>query len=87
MLVSAVLLGTALGVLTACGSANGKDGKDKQDQPQSVPVEVAPPTVGPIVAVYSGTAPVEAAQESRVVAKVGGEVRQILVEEGSRVRA
>jgi len=87
LIASTLLLGTALGGLAACGSANGKDDKDKQGQPQAVPVEVAAPTVGPIVAVYSGTAPVEAAQESRVVAKVGGEVRQILVEEGSRVRA
>lgn len=75
-------------LLSGCDQASGKsDDKDKKDEAPAVPVEVASPTRGDIVAVYSGTAPVEAAQEARVVAKVGGEVRQLLVEEGTRVRA
>ena len=40
-----------------------------------------------MVAVYSGTAPIEAHDEAEVVAKVGGEVRQIFVEEGDNVAA
>ncbi len=40
-----------------------------------------------MVAVYSGTAPIEAHDEAVVVAKVGGEVRQIYVEEGDTVKA
>jgi membrane fusion protein (multidrug efflux system) len=40
-----------------------------------------------MVAVYSGTAPIEAHEEAQVVAKVGGEVRQIYVEEGDTVTA
>jgi membrane fusion protein, multidrug efflux system len=39
-----------------------------------------------MVAVYSGTAPIEAHEEAVVVAKVGGEVRQIYVEEGDAVQ-
>ena len=35
-----------------------------------------------MLAVYSGTAPIEAHEEAEVIAKVGGEVRQIYVEEG-----
>jgi len=40
-----------------------------------------------MLAVYSGTAPIEAHEEAEVVAKVGGEVRQIFVEEGDAVKA
>ena len=40
-----------------------------------------------MVAVYAGTASLEADQEASVVAKVGGEIRAILVEEGHTVRA
>jgi membrane fusion protein (multidrug efflux system) len=40
-----------------------------------------------MLAVYSGTAPIEAHEEAEVVAKVGGEVRQIFVEEGDAVQA
>jgi membrane fusion protein (multidrug efflux system) len=40
-----------------------------------------------MLAVYSGTAPIEAHEEAEVVAKVGGEVRQIFVEEGDTVTA
>jgi membrane fusion protein (multidrug efflux system) len=39
-----------------------------------------------MLAVYSGTAPIEADGEAVVVAKVGGELRQLLVEEGAHVR-
>ena len=53
----------------------------------AVPVEVGKPTRGDIVAVYSGTAPIEAYAEADVIAKVGGEVREILVEEGDEVRS
>jgi len=52
-----------------------------------VPVEVQPLRRAAMVAVYSGTAPIEAHEEAEVVAKVGGEVRQIFVEEGDAVKA
>jgi membrane fusion protein (multidrug efflux system) len=74
----------------AAGCSNGKakdkdkDGADAQDT--TVPVEVQPLKRAPMVAVYSGTAPIEANDDAEVVAKVGGEVRQIFVEEGDAVR-
>ena len=40
-----------------------------------------------MLAVYSGTAPIEAHEEAEVIAKVGGEVRQIYVEEGDTVKS
>jgi len=52
-----------------------------------VPVEVQPLKRAEMVAVYSGTAPIEAHEEAMVVAKVSGEVRQIFVEEGDTVRS
>jgi membrane fusion protein, multidrug efflux system len=78
----------ALGLMTgATGCSSGKAEAKKDDAPPAVPVEVAKPKRGDMLAVYSGTAPIEAEQEAVVVAKVGGEVRQLLVEEGARVRA
>lgn len=82
---SAVLLSAALSV-SGCGErANGKT-KDAE-APASIPVEVRAPLRAEMLAVYSGTAALEADQEAAVVAKVGGEVRVLLVEEGQTVRA
>lgn len=74
-------------VLTAC--RNGADdaaGAGEKDEAPAIPVEVATATRGDILAVYSSTAPIEAFAEAQVVAKVGGEVLEILVEEGQTVR-
>jgi len=43
------------------------------------------PVRGDIYAVYSGTAPIEAFAEADVIAKVAGEIRDVLVEEGDDV--
>lgn len=64
--------------------AGNGDNADEDEQP-AIPVETAVPSRGDIYAVYSGTAPVEAFADALVIAKVGGEVREILVEEGDRV--
>lgn len=74
--------------LALSGCSNGK-AKDKPDSAAdtSVPVEVQPLKRAPMVAVYSGTAPIEAHDEAQVVAKVAGEVRNIYVEEGDAVQA
>jgi membrane fusion protein, multidrug efflux system len=72
----------------AAGCSNGKaKDKDPGEAEASVPVEVQALRRAAMVAVYSGTAPIEAHEEAEVVAKVGGEVRQIFVEEGDAVRA
>jgi membrane fusion protein (multidrug efflux system) len=57
----------------------------EEEEIVAVPVEVAKPVRGDIYAVYSGTAPIEAYAEADVIAKVAGEVREILVEEGDDV--
>ncbi len=72
-------------LLTACGdSSNSGDESDDEEQ-LSIPVETIKPTRGDIDAMYSGTAPIEAFADALVIAKVGGEVREILVEEGDDV--
>jgi len=65
-------------------SANDKDAESEDEGP-AIPVEIATPTRGDIFAVYSGTAPIEAFADAQVIAKVGGEVRQVYVEEGDDV--
>jgi membrane fusion protein (multidrug efflux system) len=81
------LLAAALAGLLAGGCSNGKAKDDKDDaKTAAVPVETQPLKRAEMVAVYSGTAPIEAHDEAQVVAKVGGEVRHIYVEEGDTVK-
>jgi membrane fusion protein (multidrug efflux system) len=79
VLACAILLG-------AC-EQNGEepDATEDEEETVAIPVEIVTPTRGDIVAVYSGTAPIEAFAEADVIAKVAGEVREILVEEGDDV--
>lgn len=75
------------GLLAACQPGAGSPGKSEAgaEEAPAIPVEVATATRGDIFAVYSSTAPVEAFAEAQVIAKVGGEVVEILVEEGYEV--
>ena len=61
-----------------------EEGEDEEETPP-IPVETTTPIRGDIDAIYTGTAPIEAFSEATVIAKVEGEVRQILVEEGDTV--
>ena len=80
--------------LAACQSDAQSDGdanndasdaeKSEEDTP-AIPVEIAVASRGDIYAMYSGTAPIEADAEAGVIAKVAGEIREILVEEGDDV--
>lgn len=71
----------------ACdGQTNGGDSAEDDATP-NVPVEIAQPTRSDIYATYSGTAPIEAFADVTVIAKVGGEIRNLMVEEGDEVTA
>lgn len=83
----AVIVLTLAVVLPGCQPGAGEDAKGDEEEQPAVPVETAVPSRGDIYAVYSGTAPVEAYADAQVIAKVGGEVREILVEEGDRVKS
>lgn len=78
-------------LLNGCsGGANGQetaDGKDAEKEILPTPVEVAAVTLGDISAVYTGTASLEADGEATVMAKVGGEIIALLVNEGDTVKA
>jgi membrane fusion protein (multidrug efflux system) len=52
-----------------------------------VPVEISTPKVGEMLAVYTGTAAINADRAAIVMPKITAEIRQVLVEEGDHVRA
>lgn len=85
-LLPGLVLATAL--LASC-QQGGEEVTTETDEDESpaIPVETALPTRGDIYAVYSGTAPIEAFADATVIAKVGGEVREVLAEEGDDVRS
>ena len=86
--LTALVIAAAL-ALVACDQANGDSaGKDKdaKDEVQTVPVEVATTRRAEMAAVYHGTAPIESERKAFVMPKVKGEIRQVLADEGDRVR-
>ena len=83
--ISSAALACAL-LLTACQQGGEPEQKEDEEEVAPVPVETSNPTLGDVYAVYSGTAPIEAYAEADVIAKVAGEVRTILFEEGDVVK-
>lgn len=73
-------------LLGACEQGDKANDDDKEDTPP-IPVETTLPIRGDVYAVYSGTAPIEAFAQADVIAKVAGEIRQVLVEEGDEVKS
>jgi membrane fusion protein (multidrug efflux system) len=74
-------------ILSACQQGAESDVAEEEDDTPAIPVETATATRSDIYAMYSGTAPIEAFADALVIAKVGGEVREIFVEEGDDVTA
>jgi membrane fusion protein, multidrug efflux system len=91
-LLRVAIVGLALTV-SACandgvaGDKTAQEEKDAKAAEAAIPVEVAQPIRGEMLAMYSGTATLEAEADAEIIAKVGGEVRRILVEEGDHVKA
>lgn len=79
----AVLLCAAI-FLAGCKGDAEKADADEAAGP-GIPVEVTGLERGDVVAVYTGTASLETDADALVVAKVGGQVMKIFVEEGDRV--
>jgi membrane fusion protein (multidrug efflux system) len=86
ILILAGLLAGLVALGTGCGRSSHSEPAGKAEG-ASVPVEVAMVTVGDIASYWTGTATLEAEKETEVVAKVGGVVKRLLVEEGDYVRA
>ncbi len=70
-----------------CSKDSQSKPKDKKEASAAIPVEVAHVETGSIAAFFTGTATLEAEGDAAVVAKVGGVVKEILVEEGANVKA
>lgn len=70
---------------TAEAGEDGKPGEEKKNE--AVPVEVAAVAERRISASYSGTANLEVPADAQVVAKTGGVLLRVLVEEGDTVEA
>lgn len=85
-LAALTLLVAACSQSDATNSEPAKKPDDKFVQ-TAVPVEVVRPERGDMQSVYTGTATLEAEADAEVVARVGGEVQRIYVEEGARVRS
>lgn len=72
-------------LLGGCQPQTGPEADDSGEETPPIPVETSVPVRGDVYAMYTGTAPIEAFAEADVTAKVGGEVRELLVEEGDDV--
>ena len=72
-------------LLGACQQEQAPGADDSGEETPAVPVETSVPVRGDVYAMYTGTAPIEAFAEADVIAKVVGEVRELLVEEGDEV--
>lgn len=83
-LAAAVLLAAGL---AACGGPVGDAQAEakKDEETVAIPVEVAVARRDAVSAFYSGTTTLEAERDAEVVAKIGGVVEELLVEEGQRV--
>jgi len=80
------LLAIAVTLLSQAGCSGDKSATDDAaEEEAAIPVEIAVPVRADVHARYSGTAPIEAFADALVIAKVAGEVREILVEEGDDV--
>jgi membrane fusion protein (multidrug efflux system) len=86
ILVLFLALATAAGA-AGCGKRGNSSAAGNKNDKLVVPVEIATISIGNIAAYFTGTATIGAEDETGVVAKVGGVVKEILVEEGRHVEA
>ncbi len=81
-----VLMILAIASYGCGGDSQSKENGEEEKEPV-VPVEVGAVKTGDISAYFTGTATVEAEEETGVVAKVSGVVEELYVEEGDFVKA
>jgi membrane fusion protein (multidrug efflux system) len=84
--VAAALLLLTCVALGACSRGSGTAKAEEASVASAIPVEVATVTRQTVTATYSGTATLEARDEADVVARTGGILRELRVEEGQSVR-
>jgi len=84
-----LILGFAM-MLQACDQSQASgDAKAEEDEEEVVlvPVEVESTQLETVYATYPGTTTLEADREAKIVAKTGGVILKVLVEEGDKVAA
>lgn len=81
-----LLLALPLVLASGCSRTSKASSTKPKDEAPSIPVEVTAVSRGSVRASYAGTTALEAEDDAQVVAKVGGVVKRILVEEGDVVR-
>lgn len=75
------------GGLAGCGTGQASvAGEDEIAETAAVPVEVTMPTRADVYATYRATATISSDYDAPVAARVGGEIVELLVEEGDRVQ-
>jgi membrane fusion protein (multidrug efflux system) len=89
MLLPIGLAALMLATLPGCGSDARSDNgpEDAEDAPAAVAVETTRVARGDVASAYTGTATLVPERQTPAVAKLGGIVLEILVEEGDRVEA
>ena len=78
---------TAAATLAGCGVGEASGDNDVIESLARVPVSVAHPHRSDIFATYEATAPLHSDADAPVVARVAGELIELLVEEGDTVQA
>jgi membrane fusion protein (multidrug efflux system) len=87
-IASAALAATLTLILSACGLGEASVASPQvQETVTPLPVEVTSPVTADVFATYHTTTTITSDAEAVVVARVGGEVQEILIEEGDHVHA
>jgi RND family efflux transporter MFP subunit len=81
-----ILIIIAFFIIYGCRGQGSANNKNEKEEGPPIPVEVTEVIKGSVSVNYSGTATLEAEGEALVVAKVGGVVEEIFVEEGDSVK-
>jgi len=80
-----IMVVTIMAGITGCTGQAVANAEEKK-QEETIPVEITRVIKGNVSAYFSGTASLEAENEAKVVAKTGGVVEKIFVEEGEKVK-
>lgn len=71
----------------SCSSKSNPQAKKEKEKDTGIPVEATKVIQGSVAATYTGSTTLEAEAEAVVVAKVGGVVKEIFIEEGDSIKA
>ena len=86
LIVATLMIGLTAAMLSGCGVGEASVASDAEIQASTpVPVEVASPTRADIFATYEATTTIATDADAPVLAKVAGDVVELLVEEGDVV--